>query len=128
MIDVGGTKITTTVQTIQRSSYLSGMVDLEHSEGIFIDRDPEIFGKVLRLMRQYPHVAGLLPRDPQMCASLIAEADFLGYDELLSHVKVKTYYNTREPAQPSYACLSAPSAEPAVRSAERRLPSAAQPT
>ena len=106
VIDVGGTKITTTVSTIQRSTYLAGMVDLaawednaQHTAEIFLDRDPEIFAKVLRLMRQAPHAAGLVPYDPQMCASVIAEADFLGFDGLLEHVKWMAYYNSREAEQ-----------------------------
>ena len=105
VIDVGGTKLTTTTATIQRSSYLAGMVDLDawasdvdHCEEIFLDRDPEIFACVLRLMRQQPHIAGLLPHEPQLCASVIAEADFFGFEALLSHVKVQAYYNSREPA------------------------------
>ena len=106
VIDVGGTKITTTVTTIKRSTYLAGMVDLaawdddpQHTAEIFLDRDPEIFAMVLRLMRQAPHVGGLVPYDPQVCASCIAEADFLGFDGLLEHVKQQAYYNSREPTQ-----------------------------
>lgn len=104
VIDVGGTKLTTTTDTIKRSSFLSGMVDLEafaadagHNAEIFLDRDPEIFACLLRLMRQSPHIAGLVPRDPLLCASVIAEADFLGFDALLEHVKVGAYYNSRDP-------------------------------
>ena len=103
VIDVGGTKITTTVATIERSSYLSGMIDCscwesdpEHVAEVFIDRDPEIFSMLLRLMRQTPHIAGLLPTDPRACASLIAEADFFGFEALLAHVKTFAYYNSRE--------------------------------
>ena len=106
VIDVGGTKVTTTVTTIKRSTYLAGMVDLaaweddpQYTAEIFLDRDPEIFAMVLRLMRQAPHVGGLVPYDPQMCASIIAEADFLGFDGLLEHVKQQAYYNSREPTQ-----------------------------
>ena len=102
VIDVGGTKFTTTVSTISHSSYLAGMVDLAawdsnptHSAEIFLDRDPDIFASLLRLMRQMPRVIGLIPRDPFICASLIAEADFFGVDALLQHVKVKAYYNSR---------------------------------
>ena len=76
VIDVGGLKLSTTVATIQRSSYLNGMVELaaweedaDHCEEIFLDRDPEIFGLLLRLMRQFPRIAGLVPHDPCLCAS-----------------------------------------------------------
>jgi len=104
VIDVGGTKLTTTTDTIVRSSYLAGMVDLDafasdasHCAEIFLDRDPEIFACVLRLMRQQPHIAGLVPHEPLLCASVIAEADFLGFEALLNHVKALAYYNSREP-------------------------------
>ena len=104
IIDVGGTKLTTTTTTIMRSSYLAGMIDLDawssdadHCAEIFLDRDPEIFAQLLRLMRQQPHIAGLLPSDPQQCASVITEADFFGFEGLLTHVKVQTYFNSREP-------------------------------
>lgn len=103
VIDVGGTKISTTVATIERSSYLHGMVETadwenhpEHVAEIFLDRDPEIFSRLMRLMRQQPHVAGLVPTDPIVCASLLAEADFFGYEPLLNHAKVVAYYNARE--------------------------------
>jgi len=106
VIDVGGTKLTTTTDTISRSSYLAGMIDLDawasdasHCEEIFLDRDPEIFACVLRLMRQQPHIAGLVPHEPLLCASVIAEADYLGFEALLNHVKTQAYYNSREPSE-----------------------------
>ena len=143
VIDAGGTKHSTTVATIERSSYLYGMIDASswesdpgHVAEIFLDRDPEIFSQLLRLMRQCvlpdrvdtardsvrpvclpallqphwrtlepgvprrtPHVAGLLPTDPRACASVIAEADFFGFDPLLCHVKTVAYYNSREAKQ-----------------------------
>jgi hypothetical protein len=112
VINVGGTELTTTIDTIRRSSFLSGLVDLtsaEHAKGIFLDRDPEIFAHLLRLMRQYPHIAGLMPSDPQLCASVIAEADYFGFDSLLAHVKVQAYFNSRDPKD------DYPSYEPPVR-------------
>lgn len=114
VIDVGGTKISTTVSTLERSSFLAGMIDISAWEGdpghtaeIFLDRDPEIFSMLLRLMRQTPHIAGLMPVDPRSCASIIAEADFFGFDALLSHVKTVTYYNSRVPKDdyPKFAFL-----------------------
>ena len=51
-------------------------LSIRFGEEVFLDRDPEIFAQLLRLMRQHPHVAGLLPHEPRLCASLIAEADF----------------------------------------------------
>lgn len=50
-------------------------------------------------MRQTPHVAGLLPTDPRACASVIAEADFFGFEALLRHVRTVAYYNSREAKQ-----------------------------
>ena len=106
MVDVGGTKFTTTVATIRHSSYLAGMVDVaawddnpQHIAEIFLDRDPDIFAALLRLMRLMPRVVGLIPRDPFICASLIAEADFFGVDALLLHVKAKAFYNSRTRGQ-----------------------------
>ena len=102
VVDAGGVKITTTVTTIERSSYLFGMIDTSVWEGdpkhtleLFVDRDPEVFSQLLRLMRQAPHVAGLIPTEPRACASLIAEADFFGYEPALNHIKVRSYYNSR---------------------------------
>mmetsp|Transcript_33787 Transcript_33787/g.88921 ORF Transcript_33787/g.88921 Transcript_33787/m.88921 type:complete len:402 (-) Transcript_33787:584-1789(-) len=102
-IDVGGTKFVTTFATIRHSSFLAGMVDLGRADDkpddkpleLFLDRDPDIFAKLLRLMRHMPGVVGLMPKEPFTCASLLAEADFLGVDALLQHVKVKAYYNSR---------------------------------
>jgi hypothetical protein len=99
VIDVGGTKITTTAATIDRCSYLSGMLDLGEDDPstpleIFVDRDAGTFEKMLRLLRQQPQVGGLVPRDPETCAQLIAEADFCGWDYFLEHVKVTAFYNT----------------------------------
>lgn len=103
-IDVGGTTFTTTVSTIERSTYLAGMIDLatweknpQSTATIFLDRDPEIFSLLLRLMRQFPHVVGLVPHDPRTCASVLAEADYFGFEALLLHVKTTAYYNSREP-------------------------------
>jgi hypothetical protein len=135
VIDVGGTRLSTTYGTIRRSAYLSGLVDVDalgaEPEGaaeLFLDRDPEIFAHTLRLMRQFPHVAGLLPSEPRACASLIAEADFLGLEPLLDHVRVRAYYNARhekedQPPRPIYsevvAAAAAASAEP-LTNADRK--------
>ena len=58
LIDVGGTKITTTVATIERSSYLFGMIDsacweedADHVAEIFLDRDPDAFRVLLSCLR-----------------------------------------------------------------------------
>lgn len=103
VLDVGGTKFPTTRATLERSTYLAGMIDSsvwdadqDHTEEIFIDRDPEIFASLLRLMRQVPLVAGLLPHDREKFAVLLAEADFFGFDLLLDHVKAKAFYNARD--------------------------------
>ena len=97
VIDCGGTKVTTMASTIQRSSYLAGMIDLDQElSEIFVDRDPDLFKTLLRLLRQYPHISGLLPRDELECASLLTEADFFGFEGLLNHVKVRAYYNLHD--------------------------------
>lgn len=102
VINCGGTKFTTTKMTVERCAYLAGQLDWSRWEDdptneYFLDRDPALFEQLLRLMRQMPLVAGLLPRnDPSLFAALLAEADFLGFDALLTHVKAKTYYNCRE--------------------------------
>ena len=97
VLDVGGTKFETTRMTIERSSYLTGKIDSDeaHSKEYFIDRDPETFALLLRLMRQMPLVAGLLPHDREKFAVLLAEADFFGFDALLDHVKARAFYHLR---------------------------------
>ena len=101
VINAGGTKLTTAMATIQHSSYLAGLVDVEAEEDaeLFLDRDPEVFACLLRLMRQQPHIVGLMPREPLLCASIIAEADYFGFEGLLTHVKVEAYYNSRVPEE-----------------------------
>ena len=102
MINCGGTKFTTTKMTVERCAYLAGQLDWSRWEEdptneFFLDRDPALFEHLLRLMRQVPLVAGLLPRnDSSLFANLLAEADFLGFDALLTHVKAKAYYNCHE--------------------------------
>ena len=106
VLDVGGAKFPTTRSTVERSSFLMGLIDAsawdaaeERTEEIFIDRDPEIFALLLRLMRQVPLMAGLLPHDREKFALLLAEADFFGFDVLLDHVKARAFYHTRDVAE-----------------------------
>lgn len=102
LLDVGGTKFATSLMTVERSTYLSALVEMtdwkaapEHV--IFVDRDPSLFAHLLRLMRQVPLVAGLLPRDNHsLFAALLAEADFFGFEALLRHVKAQAYFHARK--------------------------------
>ena len=126
IIDVGGTLFTTTFATIRHSSFLAGMVAFGTSSSddapleLFLDRDPDIFAKLLRLMRQMPGVVGLMPKDPFICASLLAEADFLGVDALLQHVKVKAYYNSRRVADDLPALPTMPPRNEGETAAQRQ--------
>ena len=102
VLDVGGTRFSTTVGTLERSAYAMGLVDTHawdadpaHVPEIFIDRDPDLFRVLLRLMRQLPIVA-LPTHDMGLVASLLAEADFFGVDALLSAVKARAFYNLHE--------------------------------
>ena len=57
---------------------------------LFLDRDPTLFGTLLRLMRATPVFGGQLPKDDHvLCAAILAEADYLGFEALLTHVKVR---------------------------------------
>ena len=41
-------------------------------------------------MRATPVFGGQLPKDDQvLCAAILAEADYLGFEALLTHVKVR---------------------------------------
>ena len=102
VVNVGGNRFETTVPTIERSVMLKGMFDgaLSPSEGgnpeeIFLDRDPAVFEVLLGLMRSQPVFGGLLPKDPVMCARLIAEADYFGVEALLDHIKLRAFRNER---------------------------------
>ena len=100
VVNVGGTRFETTVSTLSRCSTLAGMVEVleeepEHAPELFLDRDPKIFEVLLRLMRPPFVFAGLLPADNlELCAAMIAEADFVGFDPLLTHVKATSFRNT----------------------------------
>lgn len=105
-LNVGGTAFSTTKQTVDRCSYMRGLVDSsawdaddDHVAEFFVDRDPEIFASLLRLMRQVPLLAGLLPSDREKFAALLAEADFFGFDAFLEHVKARAFYHTAELAE-----------------------------
>ena len=102
ILNVGGTTFHTTKQSVERSTYLAGLIDTsawdadaDHVAELFVDRDPEVFALLLRLMRTVPLVAGLLPHDKERFAALLAEADFFGFDAMLEHVKGKSFYNVR---------------------------------
>ena len=103
ILNVSGTKFETTVDTLRQCSTLVSLVDVAsweadptHCPELFLDRDPKIFERLLRFMRP-PHVfAGQMPRDdPLLAAALIAEADFVGFEALLEHVKARAFRNSR---------------------------------
>ena len=121
VLNVGGTRFTTTIGTVERSQYLNGMIETQADSWdediggdipeIFVDRDPTLFQHLLRLMRQLPVVA--LPMDDLgLVASLLAEADFFGVEGLLAPVKARAFYNTRvsvDDLEPFAGFHSAPS-------------------
>ncbi|CAE8584474.1 unnamed protein product [Polarella glacialis] len=80
-VNVGGRIFTASSATLRKSPYLESLMgdeltdDLRDPEGrLFIDRDPEIFAEVLRLMRG--HAPRALPPGELHWAEVRAEADF----------------------------------------------------
>ena len=94
VIDVGGTKFPTSTQTLTSNStyfasLLSGdwMDSTDCEDGIFLDRDPVAFGKLLDYMRQ-----GMIKVEA-IDINVLILAEFLGLDRLLLAVKVRWYCN-----------------------------------
>jgi hypothetical protein len=99
VLNVGGRTFRTTTSLLQqKTSYFRGMFDSAAPEAeVFIDRDPDAFAILLRFLR-HGIVARALPRgDPDLCAAVLAEADFLGVETLLQPVKVAAYRNMQVP-------------------------------
>ena len=91
VIDVGGTKFLTVALTLtSNSTYFASLLcgdwrGLE--DGIFLDRDPVAFGKLLNYMRQ-----GMIEVE-DVNPDVMILAEFLGLDRLLLAVKVRWYCN-----------------------------------
>jgi hypothetical protein len=96
VVDVGGTRFTTSASTLTSSSEYFGRLlsprwCAEPPEEIFIDRDPEPFAILLTYMR-----TGLLELskdDPSMARRVMVEAEFLGMQGFIDSVKVEAIKN-----------------------------------
>jgi len=92
-VDVSGTYFHTSRSTLEsHSMYFRSLFARwrgeEEQSPLFYEGDPNAFELLLRYMRRGCTTAGLLPRnDPSLFASVLAEADFLGIDSLIQHVK-----------------------------------------
>lgn len=101
-LDVGGRIFVTSVQTLtSSSSYFKARFSQEWQQGhdeddeecsnqhgpleCFLDQDPEPFEVLLSFMRN-----GFVHSE-KICQKVLAQADFLGIDSLISAVKCKTY-------------------------------------
>ena len=90
----------TTISTLTANSqFFSRKFSSEWSsdaeDEIFLDRDADSFRVLLSCMR---HRTALLPEgDPLLCARVLLEAQYLGVDWLLEHVKGVAYTHTRDP-------------------------------
>ena len=99
-LNVGGEVFQTTISTLTANSqFFSRKFSSEWSsdaeDEIFLDRDADSFRVLLSCMR---HRTALLPEgDPLLCARVLLEAQYLGVDWLLEHVKGVAYTHTRDP-------------------------------
>ena len=100
-MNVGGRAFETTTSLLQQKTmYFRGMFDSAAAPEteVFVDRDPDAFAVLLRFLR-HGIVARALPRgDPDVCAAVLAEADFFGVETLLQPVKAAAYRNMQAPA------------------------------
>ena len=93
VINVGGTRFTTSVSTLTASStYFEALFsrwddDHDKDSEIFLDRDPDAFRVILSCMR---HRRAVLPEDKDLFSRVLLDAQFLGLDWLENEVKVKT--------------------------------------
>ncbi len=92
VIDVGGTKFLTLAPTLtSNSTYFASLLGGDWKEssddGLYLDRDPVAFGKLLDYMRQ-----GMMKIE-DIDTSVLILAEFLGLDRLLLAVKVRWYCN-----------------------------------
>ena len=96
VVDVGGTRFTTSASTLTSASeyferLLSPRWCAEPPEELFLDRDPEPFKILLTYMR-----TGLLELskdDPSMARRVMVEAEFLGMQSCIDCVKVEAIKN-----------------------------------
>ena len=99
-LNVGGEVFQTTISTLTANSeFFSRKFSSEWSsdaeDEIFLDRDADSFRVLLSCMR---HRTALLPEgDPLLCTRVLLEAQYLGVDWLLEHVKGVAYTHTRDP-------------------------------
>ena len=92
VVDVGGTRFTTSASTLTSASeyferLLSPRWCAEPPEELFLDRDPEPFKVLLTYMR-----TGLLELskdDPSMARRVMVEAEFLGMQSFIDSVKAQ---------------------------------------
>ena len=101
-LNVGGEVFQTTISTLTANSeFFSRKFSSEWSsdaeDEIFLDRDADSFRVLLSCMR---HRTALLPEgDPLLSARVLLEAQYLGVDWLLEHVKGVAYTHTRDPEE-----------------------------
>ena len=87
----------TALQTGLLLTRLSLADQSDAEDEIFLDRDADSFRVLLSCMR---HRTALLPEgDPLLCARVLLEAQYLGVDWLLEHVKGVAYTHTRDPEE-----------------------------
>lgn len=116
VLNVGGRRFETTTSLLQqKTTYFKGMFDsATPSQEVFVDRDPEAFAMLLRFLR-HGIVARSLPRgDPDLCAAVLAEADFFGVEALLQPVKAAAHRNM----QPSTSRMGAISQQNLIENME----------
>ncbi len=94
VIDVGGKKFLTVALTLtSNSTYFASLLSgdwresADGEDGIFLDRDPVAFGKLLDYMRM-----GMIKIE-DVDTNVMILAEFLGLDRLLLAVKVRWYCN-----------------------------------
>ena len=96
VIDVGGRTFTTSRSTLTAASAyfehcFSDRWDQDDSEPCFLDRDPEPFVVLLSFMRS--GMLELPESDASLARRVMHEAEFLGVDGLLRHVKSRAHRN-----------------------------------
>ena len=106
-VNVGGEVFQTTMCTlITNSEFFSRKFSTEWSsdteDEIFLDRDADSFRVLLSCMR---HRMALLPEnDPLLCTRVLLEAQFLGVDWLLEHVKGVALKHMQDPDDEASEC------------------------
>jgi hypothetical protein len=95
VVNAGGTKFLTTTQTLtSNSSYFASLLSGEWMESVdnmeddlFLDQDPNVFGKLLSFMR-----TGMIKVE-DIDIYILFLAEYLGMEKLLVAVKVRWYCN-----------------------------------